>query len=52
MLCRHVDKVAASLDMEDWLVKLYAELEKQGITIPERYLLSVVYANNVLPKYE
>lgn len=33
---RHVDKVAASLDMEDWLVKLYAELEKQGITIPER----------------
>lgn len=23
--------------MEDWLVKLYAELDKQGITIPERY---------------
>lgn len=31
-----VNKVPRSVIMEDWLVELYAELDKQGITIPER----------------
>lgn len=33
---RHVNKVSGSVIMEDWLVKLYQELDKEGITIPER----------------
>ncbi|KAD7480084.1 hypothetical protein R6Q59_008881 [Mikania micrantha] len=30
------DKVSGSDVVEDWLVELYAELDKQGLTIPER----------------
>lgn len=33
---RPVNKVSRSVEMEDWLVELYEELDKQGITIPER----------------
>lgn len=43
-LCRLVNKVSRGVAMEDWLGKLYAELNKQGITIPERYWLSVSYS--------
>ncbi|KAJ0558355.1 putative CRAL-TRIO lipid binding domain-containing protein [Helianthus annuus] len=30
------NKISRSVGMEDWLLKLYAELDKQGITIPAR----------------
>ncbi|GKB04344.1 low-temperature-induced cysteine proteinase-like protein [Tanacetum coccineum] len=33
---RLVSKVSRGISLEDWLGKLYAELNKQGITIPER----------------
>ncbi|XP_071708037.1 uncharacterized protein [Rutidosis leptorrhynchoides] len=33
---RPVNKVPRSVGMEDWLVELYEELDKQGITIPDR----------------
>ncbi|GJW33328.1 phosphatidylinositol/phosphatidylcholine transfer protein SFH11-like protein [Tanacetum coccineum] len=33
---RLVSKVSRGVAMEDWLGELYAELNKQGITIPER----------------
>ncbi|KAK1409482.1 hypothetical protein QVD17_36008 [Tagetes erecta] len=33
---RFADKVSSSVVEEDWLVELRAELDKQGLTIPER----------------
>lgn len=36
-LYRLANKVSSSDVEEDWLVELRAQLEKQGLTIPERY---------------
>ncbi|XP_076903602.1 uncharacterized protein LOC143558707 [Bidens hawaiensis] len=33
---RPADKVSRSVVVEDWLMELYAELDKDGLTVPER----------------